>query len=247
MHLRRREMKKKRDKRIPMTNFDRVQALLRIPKYLKAIKTMKGRFIFDERKSFFKKYHLNDIIMDHEFLEKYSMKDKSHPSKFPKHVEQSAIFTDDWVTRVIPYERAKMIKEKIEMRSEDGKPVKRKIFRHDPSPWLRERRYLTIEIDLMKNKDEILTRVGKEIDFFIRYVEKVKTRKKETIYSPWGVHDLHHKERLNFSQIARKLSGSEGHPSYGPALMAVYKDVRRAYEKALMMINQVKKDIKTSK
>ncbi len=240
-------MRKKRVKRIPMTNFDRVQALLRIPKYLKAIKTMKGRFIHDEQKSFFKKYHLNDIIMDHEFLEKYSMKDKDSSSKFPEHVEQSAIFTDNWVTRVIPYERAKMTEEMIDMRSEDGQILKQKILRHAPGPWLRERRYLTIEIDLMKNKDEILAKVRKEIDFFARYVEKVKTRKKETFYSPWDVYDLHKKKKLNFSQIARKLSGREGHPSHNPALMAVYKDVIRAYEKALKMINQVTKDIKTSK
>jgi hypothetical protein len=113
-------------------------------------------------------------------------------------------------------------------------------------PWLREGRYLTIEIDLMKGIGEIMDKIRSEIHYLQKYhVNKPETRLKGTIYSPWEVYDLRHKDRLNFVQIARNLSGCKGNPTYNKNLMKAYKNVKRAYEKACVMINQVEKEIKS--
>lgn len=110
-------------------------------------------------------------------------------------------------------------------------------------PWLREGRYLTIEIDLMKEIGEIIDKIRSEIHYFQKYhVNKPKTRLKETFYSPWDVYDLH-KGGKNFSQIARELSGRAGYASGNPKLMAVYKEVKRACDKACRMISQVEEEI----
>lgn len=111
-------------------------------------------------------------------------------------------------------------------------------------PWLREGKYLTLEIDLTKNTEEILGEIKGEIHYFKKYhVHNPKTRVTKTFYLPWKVYDLH-KEGKNLSQIARELSGRGGYASGNPKLMAAYKEVKRAYDKACEMLSQVEKDIK---
>jgi hypothetical protein len=205
--------KKNERKRILMTKYDRLQALVRIPQYLKDSQEVKDVFNLNRRKEFFKKYGLDAVIVDSNFVEKYTKED----------IEETTIFPADFIATVIPADKNQF----------------------DFRLWLREGRYLTIKIDLMENKKAITAKVKSLTDFFSKYVEKPKTRQKETVYSPWDVHDLHHKENLNFSQIAKKLSDSKGHPSRDRYLMAEYKKVKRAYDKACKMIRQVKKDIKS--
>lgn len=53
----------------------------------------------------------------------------------------------------------------------------------------------------------------------------------------------------NLAEVARKLygeipMGEDKNPSYNKKLMAYYKQVQRAYRKALQMIDQVSEDAK---
>jgi hypothetical protein len=229
------EMKKKTkdEKKIPMTNCDRAQALLRISEYLEDLKDIKKGYNHDKLKKFCRKYHLDSPIIDHEFVAKYTR----------ENIQRIAIFTDDQVISVKPYERARTVT--VSFKSKDGQTIE-KVPKHDLSPWLREGRYLTIEIDLTRNIKEIMSKIKKEISFWNKYyVDKPETRSKETFYSPWEVYDLY-KGGKNFSQIARQLSDRDGNPSYNPKLMAEYKNVKRAYDKACEMISQVEKDIKST-
>jgi hypothetical protein len=205
-------MKKKSErKRILMTKRDRLQAYVRIPQFLKELQEVKDVFNLNRRKEFFKKYGLDAVIVDSNFVGKYTKED----------IEETTIFPADFIATVIPANKNQL----------------------DFRLWLRKGRYLTIKIDLTKNKKAIIAKVKSLIDSFSKYVEKPKIRQKETFYSPWEVYDLS-KGGKNFSQIARELSNREGNPSHDRNLMAEFKKVKRAYDKACEMIRQVKKDIK---
>jgi biotin-(acetyl-CoA carboxylase) ligase len=68
-----------------MTNYERVQALLRSQEYIEDLNKVKKRFSMTKVKEFFKKYRLNDIIIDEAFVSKYRA----------DQIEEMAIFSDD--------------------------------------------------------------------------------------------------------------------------------------------------------
>jgi hypothetical protein len=226
--------KTKNGKKIPISNYDRVQALLRIPEYLKDLKDIKKGFNRDKLKKFRSKYHLSGPIIDFEFVKKYT----------PQRLERISIFTDEQITIVKPHQRGKFIKKMVTFREEDGQ---KEVLIYDRSPFLRGKRYLTIEIDLKKSKTKLLGKIKYYIDDYGKYVDRQETRYKESGYSPWEVYKLYKDEKLTFSEIARQLSGREGNPSYNEKLMAEFKKVKRAFEKACDIINQVRKDIELTK
>lgn len=74
-----------------------------------------------------------------------------------------------------------------------------------------------------------------------------KSRQRVPLIDPWEVYDMHHIDGMNFQQIAKQLSGinktgKDGNPSYNNRLLAWYKTVERAYEKANRIIEQVRKE-----
>jgi hypothetical protein len=68
-----------------MTNYERVQALLRSQEYIEDLNKVKEGFRMAKAKDFFKKYRLNDIIIDEAFVGKYRA----------DQIDEIAIFSDD--------------------------------------------------------------------------------------------------------------------------------------------------------
>ena len=73
-----------RERIIPMTNYERIQALLRNQEYIEDLNKVKKRRSTMIAKDFFKKYRLNDIIIDKAFVSKYRA----------DQIEEMAIFSD---------------------------------------------------------------------------------------------------------------------------------------------------------
>lgn len=68
------------------------------------------------------------------------------------------------------------------------------------------------------------------------------TRNKRTEVDLWTVYDMRRKEGLSFAEIARRLSGKTGNPTYSPELAAFLKRVKRAYTKAEEAISVVSRE-----
>lgn len=106
---------------------------------------------------------------------------------------------------------------------------------------LREGKYLILEINLEHDKHKIWEVVSKYIDLYSKFAKKGPAKRiKETIYDPWMIYDLHKDDKLNFTQIAQKLSGIKGNPNSDAQLGACYKNVKRAHEKAENAIKYIK-------
>lgn len=104
-------------------------------------------------------------------------------------------------------------------------------------PFIKDGRYLTLKIDLTKKKKDIMRGVERYVELLSKIVEKPEGKKsKKLICSPWDVYDMHNKDKLRFSQIARKLSGEGGSTSYVYNLKLWYKKVKRAYNRASQII-----------
>lgn len=74
-----------RGRKIPMTNYERVQALLKSQEYIEDLNKVKKGFSMMNVKDFFKKYRLNDIIIDEAFISKYRA----------DQIDEMAIFSND--------------------------------------------------------------------------------------------------------------------------------------------------------
>jgi hypothetical protein len=111
----------------------------------------------------------------------------------------------------------------------------------DYRPCLRDGRYLSMEVDLTQKKEKIMANVQDAIDRFVRHVEKKPSREKETTLDPWTIYDMHHEEGLNFSQIAKRISGINENVFDNEKFMSVYKQVERAYSKARKLVAAAKK------
>lgn len=116
--------------------------------------------------------------------------------------------------------------------------------------FIKPTRYQNFKIDLNRSKKENLFLLSHDYDMWkeaISQTEKElkikRERERELIYDHWPVYDMHRKDGLNFSEIARNLSEMEGNPSHDDKLMAHYKAVRRAYRKAEGIIEQVRSEI----
>lgn len=117
--------------------------------------------------------------------------------------------------------------------------------RTDFAPVFREGRYLTIEVDFYKSKNQIINEMESVIKFYRKFISKPSQRDTELTRlkcSIWEVYDMHKKDNLNFTEIARRLSGMKGNCS-NENLKAVYKQVKRAYNKACKIIQGVEKEI----
>lgn len=99
---------------------------------------------------------------------------------------------------------------------------------------LREGRYLMLEADLFQSKETLV----KQFKNYLSLKGKANQRKREPTVDPWKVYDMH-KGGKNFLQITRKLFGVKGHPAYDPETDALYKQVKKAYQKARQVIETV--------
>jgi hypothetical protein len=73
-----------KEKTRPMLNYERVQALLRNQEYIEDLNKVKKWFTLSKM-NFFKKYRLNNIIIDEAFVSKYRA----------DQIEEMEIFSDD--------------------------------------------------------------------------------------------------------------------------------------------------------
>ncbi|MCF6159228.1 MAG: hypothetical protein E3K32_11840 [wastewater metagenome] len=119
---------------------------------------------------------------------------------------------------------------------------------------LREERYLTINIDLSKNRSEILSQVESIIDSAaahnkenleaFQYFNENRGTQKDFRFSIWTVYDLcSEKKTPNFTQVARSLSGRTGQARDDQQLSACLKAVKRAYRRACQIMTCVKTEI----
>lgn len=244
--------KKQRISEIPYKKKQRIRVLLRNPKYLKDIKELEAIYP-DKRKPYIKNlievspgiafYPYN--IKYFELCRKYKV--DSLPCKEPTNWNDYF-----YLEHSIPLEKSAQLKNNIDIsvivRGFNDAAWKRDIekntFEPDMSQHLREGKYLTVEIDLTWKKKDIMGRISGIIDFYSNYINKPKSRPKVTVLDPFLVYDMYHTQGLNFSEISRSLSGIKGNPSTNARLMAYYKQVKRAYNKAIEMIKQIEKDIK---
>lgn len=205
-----------------LRGWDRVQALIRNPEYkneyneFSKLKEFKDQNYFQKRENLLKKWRLNFPINPEEY------RNKSKP-KYA--IEFSNNSYNDYPAKPLPFKQDS-----------------------ENTYWLRDKRYLKIEVDLTfpidKIKDDVVAIVK---DWKSNIIDK--GRNKPTSYSPWEIYDMVNAEGSNRAKVARKLygktpKGQNKNLSYNEYLMAYYKQVQRAYIKALQMIDQVKKDTK---
>jgi hypothetical protein len=145
----------------------------------------------------------------------------------------------------------------------DGSDVRPKVQEHDPieecSPqefsdtsyededWCR----VHWRINLNKPEKELRADFIKKIkELKQRYTDqKKKTERtaKKIIYDKWEIWDLHHKLKLNLSEIVRKKTGKDygrgkRSPAYNEKLWSPYGHVNTALEQAEKMIKTVEED-----
>ena len=119
---------------------------------------------------------------------------------------------------------------------------KQKTMYIDRSPSLEDKRYLTIRIDLDEKKGVLMEQFGEQIDTYKKYAKQHNGRERKNKYDPWVVYNMYHEKKLKFTQIARKLSGEKGNPTYNPELEAALKAVKRGYRIAEKGIQNVEED-----
>ncbi len=110
----------------------------------------------------------------------------------------------------------------------------------------RDGKHVVLAVDVTKKDSAIMKEVGKLLGRIKKDYERPKdaTKDKDTVEDIWKVYDYKTKDRLNFTQIARKLSGEKGNPTYNAKLKARLESVKRAYKKAKKIINTVEQEVK---
>lgn len=189
-------------KRITTTTIGRLKALVRNPQYLKDLKEL-------EADEFCLKYGLHTPVKP-ELLERNE----------PEMLEYCQIFRD-FITKVIPAEDKVITKEHPVY----DKHFKETIidFEHDFSPHLEDGRYLTLKIDLLQDKKDIMTTIKSDMEFYLRYINKDQTRDTESrTIDRFLVWD-EYKTLRNFAKIARKHKVNKA-------------TVRKAYYRAFELI-----------
>lgn len=109
----------------------------------------------------------------------------------------------------------------------------------DKSRHLYDGKYLTIEINLLHPDKDIIVEIKRILSYYKKFLPKDNRRNRANTIDHWNVYYLKKIKGFNFTQIARKLSGLRGIPSYNPELEAWHKKVKRAYNKACNMIKLV--------
>lgn len=197
-------------KRITTTTIDRLRALVRNPQYLKGLKELEeGTYDVIKREEFCLKYGIYTPIKP-ELLERNA----------PEMLEYCQIFRD-FITKVIPADD-KVITTEHPVYSKDFKETIID-FEHDFSPHLEDNRYLTLKIDLLQDKKDIMAAIKSDMEFYGKYVKKEQTRDTESrTIDRFLVWD-EYKTSRKFSKIAKKHKVNKA-------------TVRKAYYRAFELI-----------
>lgn len=84
--------------------------------------------------------------------------------------------------------------------------------------------------------------------FIEPYAKKTKKRKGIPMDNPWEIYLLHKKGKgMNFLEITKKLHGISSQPAIDKISDSYYRRVKRAYSKALEMIDSVEREAKKQK
>lgn len=107
--------------------------------------------------------------------------------------------------------------------------------------------YVQLQIDLSRSEKELTKRFHETIKACKKqmHIPAKERKSKKTRYDPWEIYDLHEKSGLSLLEIARRLHGKNyprgnKSPSDNPELWAPYKRVKRAYNRAVRMIQAVR-------
>jgi hypothetical protein len=217
-------------KKKDLKTYHSIQALLRLPEYKKDMKELDdlidedrsgdNKLYYEKRNQIADKYNI-DLPVEECDIMAYSLGEIKEMFK----VAPNAV-------RVI---KADNYKKKID---KDGK-----FSGIDYGPCLFDRKYLCVQIDMFMKKKVIMDELDEIVGFYEKHVNKPQNRDKDTVLDIWKVYDLSERG-FNCSQIARQLSGMKGNPSDNQNLMAVYKQVKRAVNKAAIEMEKVKSTIK---
>ena len=203
---------------VTTTTYDRVQALMRHPKYLHDLKRLETQMMDEEE--FCNKYSLRVPIKPEWISELLQSGEKEK-------IDSAELFVDSITEVLMNYD------------NQIGKPVLSKTSK-GWSYYIREGKYLAIEIDLTRKKKDILLQLEKNIDIYQKKVAKFISRDYKTTIDPWEVYNMHKIKGMNFSKITQQLSGIKGNPTYDKKLKSWYSQVKRAYNKAEKMIAEIK-------
>lgn len=103
-----------------------------------------------------------------------------------------------------------------------------------------ENHKLYLEIDLTKRENTILEEIKKVLRKNQAKILVEPKKPKSFSYDKWLIYDMHKRGGMNFCEIARKLSGKKGNPSYNKELAKHWSKVKMAYKNAEKAINQMK-------
>jgi hypothetical protein len=223
-----------------MDAYHKAQVLVRNKQYLKELKELQKGYFHDKQESFCKKYGLSIPITPEE------------ASKLPVEAFKHFMPEDDVAVGIATHHKDANSFKKVSSKYVSGKQISNELkgeiecleFEQDKSLWLRDGRYLTIEIDLKKKKKDIMDGVKQKVDLLSKPVLGKTGRYKKHKFDLWEIYDMRHRSKLNFSQIARKLSGLKGNPAYNEKLDNALQRVKRAYKAADEMRQEVEAQIK---
>jgi hypothetical protein len=213
------------------SKIDKANALVRIPEYLKELDAYRKSPTPKKRNDLCNKWGLLTPITPE------SVQRLEHPEDPNNYPKGKALPVDLIRDKKGNLKFSKQL-EKRKTREIERAPI----FKHTPWSW-------KITVDLNQPLSESLFLAQKDIEALYWIVEeyrpkKSKERERELTYSPWLVYDLHTKDRLNRHKIAKKLSGLKGNASIdNPTLMAHYKAVNRALDRAEEIIKYVRLQI----
>lgn len=132
--------------------------------------------------------------------------------------------------------------KKVKRRLDDSKLSDNILQSFMPQYLYEKGKYLYLKVDLTRDKQDIEKQFNDIVGYYKKYIPKNNSRKTEPVINPWEVYDMHDYYKYNFSKIARKLSKLTGNPSQDKILMAYFKQIKRAYNKACKMIGHVEKE-----
>jgi len=113
------------------------------------------------------------------------------------------------------------------------------------SLWIRNNKYLVLQVDLSRKKADIMREFETIIDLAIKHVPKPKNRKRDSELYHWEIYNLHKKDGLKFVEIAREKWPERAKKQGKDSLFLTNErmHVKRAYDKAKTIIEQIRKDL----
>lgn len=237
---------KKESQTFKLSQYDRVQGLTRNTRFLEDLKTTiypfpnkpntKG-FSIQKERDFYNRYGIT-------LPPNYSYQTLEQCVEIIRKNVVDIGFETEWSVRLLPVEDAKFI-------AVDGHDRKRslargKIFEYNKHPFIRDGKYISVEIDLTKDITELENTFKNIIRGLAKNVKKSNQRTTSPRSLPngvtiWSIYNQHEINGLSLSEIARNLSGIKGAPQRDPQLQACYKSVIYAYKKAQQIIVAITK------